>query len=264
MARSAETGAGQSMLPQYYHGLSPFRALFGTGVPVLTYHKLGPRPDGVRLKGMYLSARLFDRQLSELQEAGFQSVGPEGVTRVQDNSKLAVVLTFDDGFRNVLRHGLEPLRRHGFQAIQFLVTDLIGKTNAWEQREGEATEPLMDEAEVRDWLSAGHLIGSHTRSHPWLTRIPIEQAREEITASRKALGDRFGVGVDHFCYPYGDWNEAVRDLVAEAGYRTACTTEPGVNRKGDCPHTLKRFTARYPSRNLKAIWRRVTRRGAGL
>jgi peptidoglycan/xylan/chitin deacetylase (PgdA/CDA1 family) len=67
----------------------------------------------------------------------------------------------------------------------------------------------------------------------------------------------FGRPIQHFCYPYGDWNEAVRDLVADAGYQTACTTQPGVNTAGDSPFALKRFTARYPSRNLKAIWARL-------
>lgn len=42
----------------------------------------------------------------------------------------------------------------------------------------------MDAAAVSDWLGAGHEIGSHTCTHRWLTRIPVEQAREEFGASR--------------------------------------------------------------------------------
>jgi len=118
----------------------------------------------------------------------------------------------------------------------------------------------MDDAQVLNWLAAGHQIGSHTRTHPWLTRLPRAAAREEIASSKKALEDRFSVAVEHFCYPYGDWNESVRDLVVAAGYKTACTTEPGVNTAADSPFALKRFTARYPSRNLKAIWARLRAR----
>ena len=40
-------------------------------------------------------------------------------------------------------------------------------------------------------------------------------------------------------------------------YETACTTEPGINAPGDSPFTLKRFMARYATRNLKAIWKRL-------
>jgi peptidoglycan/xylan/chitin deacetylase (PgdA/CDA1 family) len=245
------------MLPHYYSSLSPFRETFRTGLPVLTYHKLGPRPARVRLKGMYLSRRLFERQMTELQENGFESVSLSAAAAGSASSPNRVVITFDDGFQNVVVHGVDVLARCGYRAIQFLLPDLLGKENTWEQSEGEAADRLMDEAAVRDWLAAGHEIGSHTSTHPWLTRLPPAQAREEIFASRKKLEDRFQLSIRHFCYPYGDWNEAVRELVAEAGYETACTTDHGINVRGDNPHVLKRFTARYPSRNLRAIWQRL-------
>ncbi len=242
-------------LPAYYSTLEPFRAVFQSGNPILTYHKLGPRPSGARLKGMYLSERLFARQLEELRAAGFGNGSLE--TCVGPSAGKRVVITFDDGYVNVLRLGLKPLAKNGFKAIQFLVADLLGKRNEWDVAMGEAPEPMMDAAQVRDWLAAGHDIGSHTLSHPFLAKIPRAQIVEEICASRKKLEDTFGRPIVHFCYPYGDWNESVRDLVKEAGYITACTTNAGVNTRDTSPFELKRFTARYPSRNLKAMWGRV-------
>ncbi|HZF00451.1 MAG TPA: polysaccharide deacetylase family protein [Methylomirabilota bacterium] len=244
-------------MPDYYHSLTPFRKLFETGVPALTYHKLGPRPRSVQLKGLYVGEKLFTRQLAELREAGFSTPPLTQIFPVAGNSQKQIALTFDDGFSNVLRHGLKPLAENKFRAIQFLVADLIGKTNEWEQREGEVREPLMDVAQIREWLAAGHEIGSHTLTHPFLARIPLELVREEIFSSKKKLEDLFGRPVEHFCYPYGDWNETVRDLVIAAGYKTAFTTISGVNTPSDSPFELKRFTARYPSRNLKAAWSRL-------
>ena len=90
-------------------------------------------------------------------------------------------------------------------------------------------------------------------THPRLTQLDLKAAREEICASKRLLEDTFGVPIRHFCYPYGDWNPAIRDLVAEAGYVTACTTEFGVNKPGDSPLSLKRITARYASRNWKNL-----------
>lgn len=246
-----------TVLPHYYSSLGPFRAAFAAGLPILTYHKLGPRPRGVRLRGLYLSAARFDRQLEELRQAGFASV-PLAPALQPPGSCPPIVLTFDDGIGNVLTYGLPILQRHGYRAIQFLVSERLGQTNTWEQAEGEAPARLMDDVQVREWLSAGQWIGSHTRTHPWLTRLPLAAAREQIASSRKDLEDRFGVAVEHFCYPYGDWNERVRDAVAEAGYTTACTVEPGVNRPDTSPWSLKRFTARYPSRSLRTLrewWR---------
>ena len=243
----------------YYTALQPFRCLFQTGVPILMYHKLGPRPSRVRLKGLYLKVSLFVRQLDELRSAGFTAARLAEVPRANDNGKRPVVMTFDDGFRNVWEHGLEPLAQYGFRAIQFLVVDLLGKSNDWEQTLGEVPEPLMDAVQVREWIAAGHEVGSHSLTHPYLTRLSLACAREEISASKKKLEDFFGVAVEHFCYPYGDWNPQVRDLVSEVGYRTACTTDFGVNNSDVSRFELKRITARYRSRNLKTWFGRFNR-----
>ena len=240
-------------LPAYYSRLRPFQDLFAAGLPVLTYHKVGPRPWRTRLKGLYVSPSLFQKQLAELRAAGYETRSLDDVRRSDAPAGRRVVLTFDDGFRNVWEHALAPLARCGYRAIQFLVADRLGRLNDWEIREGEVAEPLMDAAQVRDWLAAGHEIGAHSLTHPRLTQIPLAQAREEISASRKKLEDLFSVAVRHFCYPYGDCNDAVCDLAAEAGYATACTTRFGVNTAATPPYQLNRVTARYPSRNLKTL-----------
>jgi peptidoglycan/xylan/chitin deacetylase (PgdA/CDA1 family) len=211
----------------------------------------------VRLKGLYLSPRLFDRQLADLRAAGFTTGFGEPI-HLNGNSANKISLTFDDGFANVLEHGLKPLARNGFTAIQFLVADLLGGLNRWEIAQGETAERLMDAAQVRAWIAAGHAIGSHGLTHPFLTQIAPARAREEIFASKRKLEDLFGLPVQHFCYPYGDWNPAVRDLVAEAGYQSACTTDFGVNTAATPAFELKRITARYQTLSLKALKARLS------
>jgi peptidoglycan/xylan/chitin deacetylase (PgdA/CDA1 family) len=244
-------------LPSYYSSLAPFRDIFTQGHPFLTYHHVGSRPRGVRIKGLYVSPKLFNSQVVELHEAGFNTTPIDSFINSTAASKKSVCLTFDDGFRDVFENALPVMRRLGFAGIQFLVSDLLGKTNEWQQRAGDVREPIMDAGQVRDWIASGQQIGAHTQTHPRLTQIPSAAAREEIFASKKSLEDRFGIPIDHFCYPYGDWNEPVRDLVIAAGYKSACTTISGVNTPKESRFELKRFTARYPSRNLKAIWSRL-------
>jgi len=244
-------------LPEYYSRLAPFQETFLIGQPILTSHHVGPRRHGARLKGLYVSPKLFGRQMTELKAAGFSTASFSDAAGGGANPQRHVFLTFDDGFRDVFAHALPVLRALGFRAVLFLVSDLIGKTNEWQQRSGDIIEPLMDEARVREWIAAGQEIGAHTCTHPHLTQLTAGRAWEEIAASKKKLEDLFGVPVEHFCYPYGDWNEVVRDLVKAAGYRTACTTNTGVNADNVSPFELMRFTARYPTRNLKAFWRRL-------
>lgn len=239
-------------VPPYYTHLPPFREQFRKGRPILMYHKLGPRPAGARIKGLYISASLFATQMRELHEAGFRSVMPGEPF----GSDPEVCLTIDDGFANVFFHGLPKLVEHQLCAIQYLVSGEIGRYNRWDGPSGEVSAPLMDRGQIREWLSAGQAIGSHTVSHARLTEIPVDRAREEIEASKKALEDMFGVAIEHFCYPYGDWNPAVRDLVREAGYRSACTVSGGLSQPDDDPWSLPRIFVRYPSRSPRALWQR--------
>src|SRR2546426_12427935 len=180
------------------------------GVPVFAYHKIAASPRLTIDPFLYVSSQNFDKQLADLRRAGFTSAGLSEMPIVQHNGMFKAVITFDDGCCNAFENSLEPLARHGYRAMQFLVADFLGRKNEWDIVKGDSPEKLMDEQQVRDWLAAGHEIGSHSSTHPNLRHISAAQAREEISGSKKSLEDRFGIAVQHFCYPYGSWNESVR------------------------------------------------------
>lgn len=114
-----------------------------------------------------------------------------------------VTITFDDGFVSNLEEAAPAMREFDCRAINYLVADRIGKTSDWEAAEGGEARPLMDDAQIRDWLAAGHWIGAHTCTHPRLSRIPRDRAKEEIVSSRKKLEDMFGTAIEHFAYVWG-------------------------------------------------------------
>ena len=244
-------GSQTDSLPAWYHALRPFRAAFDRGLPALMYHKILRPPRDARARGLFVSPALFRRQMRELRAAGFSSAPPGPGT--DGNPDRRILITFDDGFTNVLDHALPALRECGFQAINFLVADLLGRHNAWETAAGERSDPLMEAAQVRDWLAAGQLIGSHSLTHPRLGQLPLADARREIFDSRKKLEDRFGVAIEHFCYPYGNFSPAVRDLVVEAGYATGCSVEVGLNTAATDRFALKRFLVRHHQPGLLAL-----------
>ena len=222
------------MMPDHYFRLCPFVRLFETGLPILLYHKMGKAPLLARRKGLFVSRDLLSRQLAELTRAGFR-FGKPG----EPDAGRQIIITFDDGYASCCEHGMPVLAAFACKAIQFLVTGRIGKTNDWD----ETGEPIVDQSQVRDWLAAGHLIGSHSITHPDLTRLRERDAREEIIASRKWLEDTFGVAVSHFSYPFGACDERIVGIVKESGYLTAVTTEFGVNDSETNTYRLRRILA---------------------
>lgn len=246
-----------TLLPQIFLGGAQ-RRLCAEGVPVFTWHYLGAAPANAADPFLYVSAARFGEQLAALRAAGFRSASLDEISAPSADAR--AVLTFDDGAVNVLRHGLAPLAEHGFRAIQFLVAAQLGGCNEWDTVHGAAPEPLMDAVQVREWLAAGHEIGSHSLTHRNLTKLDEAAAREQITASKQRLEDTLGVPVRHFCYPHGQWNERVRALVAEAGYATACTTGFGVNTTATPRHTLLRIQPLSSGELLGKVVHRLTKR----
>jgi len=246
-------------LPYIFMG-SAQRRLASTGVPVFAWHKIADPPPATTDPFLYVSPRVFDQQLRSLRAAGFASTGLSEARNAPTMPQPKAVLTFDDGFENVLENGLPLLLRHGWVAIQFLVAGCLGGRNEWDVAKGDVPAALMDTSQVRTWLSAGMEIGSHSLTHRNLRRLDLPAAREEISGSKKALEDRFGVTIQHFCYPYGSWNESVRDLVREAGYLTASTLRFGVNSPLTPPLELRRIYSLSSREMLAKIRNRLARK----
>jgi peptidoglycan/xylan/chitin deacetylase (PgdA/CDA1 family) len=100
---------------------------------------------------------------------------------------------------------------------------------------------LVNWDEVREISRQGHDIGSHTLSHRPLTQLCEVDARKEIFESRAALSRKIGKEVVGFSYPRGEWNQAVANLVAQAGYSYAVTTQYGRNRNSADLYRLTRL-----------------------
>ena len=234
------------------------------GILILMYHKIGAPPRGSRLHDLYVSPRDLDRQLAEFAAARLRPVAYGDALETVEAGGTGFCLSFDDAFANVFDHGLPVLQRHGLKAMLFVVAGLIGARDEWDHAIGEPPQAPMGDSQVRAWLAAGHEIGAHTLTHPALANVDPARARAEIFDGKKRLEDRFGVPVRHFCYPYGSYNPAVRDLVAEAGYTTACAaaTSPGTfgaNRPGVHPLELRRVMACNRPSFPHAVARKVAR-----
>jgi len=91
---------------------------------------------------------------------------------------------------------------------------------------------------------SGISFGSHTRTHPNLKQLPIQEAEEELVASKKAIADATGRPVDTLAYPYGAYNAAVRHL-ATRHFRLACSTHLGFVKQDSDLFALERIEMYY-------------------
>jgi peptidoglycan/xylan/chitin deacetylase (PgdA/CDA1 family) len=182
---------------------------------ILLYHSIG----GGASHSVQLST--FEHQMEMLARC-FTMVRlrdlPEAMASASADTNLACV-TFDDGYQDNYTHALPVLERLGIKSTFFIATSFLGQS--FPTFAGEL--PMMTAAQVRDLAALGHEIGAHTVTHPKLTKVPLETAREEIQTSKHFLEDTLQSEIVSFAYPKGDYNKAVETLVRSLGFELGVT-----------------------------------------
>lgn len=135
--------------------------------------------------------------------------------------------------------------------IERLKTFSAEQRNAVMSRMAEYISPGLDTADTIDatmtWdeidrmVCRGVTIGSHTLSHPILTRISRSEAQREITESKRVLERKLRRECGLFAYPNSEWSLRVRDQVAQAGYAMAFAYGPGVWTRDSDPFVIPRI-----------------------
>jgi peptidoglycan/xylan/chitin deacetylase (PgdA/CDA1 family) len=146
----------------------------------------------------------------------------------------AVAVTFDDAYRSIHRLALPVLRDLGVPATVFAPTAYIGTDRAMSWPGIDALFPPGQDGELlpMSWqdltelADAGWEIGSHSSSHPRLTRLGDEELRRELEASRAEIEQRLDRPCPSLAYPYGDVDPRVIAAVGAAGYATGANGRP--------------------------------------
>lgn len=212
-------------------------------IPILMYHQIDePPPRGTALRGLIVAPSSFAWQMRMLRLLGYKGVSMRDLEPYLNGEKRGKVvgLTFDDGYQNNVQHALPTLKRNGFTATCYCVSNMIGGSNAWDLGKVAQTR-LMTHSDWQQWLSAGMDVGSHTQDHADLNTLNDAEARTQISQSKHKLERALACEVRHFCYPYGHYSSQHAQMALEAGYATATTTQRGRVRPGDASMTLRRI-----------------------
>lgn len=228
-------------------------------IPILTYHQIAPAPArGAPFRGLSVAPAAFARQMAVLKLLGYRGLSMGRLLPYLQGEKAGKVvgITFDDGYLNNLTHALPTLQRHGFGSTCYVVSQLLGKTNVWDQAVGVAQTPLMDASQLRAWVAGGQEVGAHTRHHVHLTQTDAAVGLSEISQCQRELESIVQAPVQHFCYPYGEFAPEHALMVVQAGYCTATTTRRGRCQANEDLMRLPRVPV-VRSTTLPSLWLKV-------
>ncbi len=197
-----------------------------SGVQMLTYHRIN---DDLAPGAMVMPVKKFEAEMKYIAEIRNEGTVPFPSTSLGAGGD-SPLITFDDGWRDNYINAFPILKKYGLKATIFLTASKITFGD----------DLYLTRAQVKEMAEYGIEFGAHTITHPHLTQIPLEEAKKEIEVSKKIISELIGHDVNSFCYPYGEYNEEIKNLVKNAGFKCAFTEKVGRNSEKDDPFELRR------------------------
>lgn len=202
---------------------------------ILAYHVIGDVARKHDPHNLAVSADAFRAQVASLRARGYSFVSMAELGRRLPDARGLCALTFDDGADDELP-GL--LRELGVPGTLYVCPGLLGVPHPF--LAPAAGVRLLTGEEITALGARGEIeLGSHTLLHTALDAAGAEQARLEMTESKRALEALAGMEVTSFAYPNCGYSPACPAAARAAGYATAVTCGP---RGSLAPFELRRVT----------------------
>lgn len=196
----------------------------GKGIPVLMYHKVWPG----RNDDLTISPERLREQWMYLKGEGYTTLSIGEYLEIAKGQKQAprkaVLITFDDGYRNNLTYAYPLLKELGWNATFFIITNSI--EGVTEPVDHEAEQKMTPE-ELKSLDPATVQLGMHGYAHRNLGKIGIEEMERELTNSVNAFSNSGLQFAKVFAYPYGgrpsdkETLNKVKELMTASGIEAA-------------------------------------------
>ncbi len=228
---------------------------------VLMYHKINDEPENP----VTVPVSLFDEQLAQLGELGYTPVSLDDVFAYYvDDAPLpprAVLITFDDGYRDNLENAVPVLQRHGYPAVLFVPIGYLDGPRPLPHEEHLAGRGIRNRTlqweDLAALEAAGVRVESHGIGHRPLADLEVDEAAREITLSKLRLEEALGRPVRAFAYVKGSeahYRLVHLSLLKQAGYQLAFTSISGANGPSTDPLQLHRYNVEpFPERTFELV-----------
>jgi peptidoglycan/xylan/chitin deacetylase (PgdA/CDA1 family) len=228
---------------------------------VLMYHKV----NDVAGNPVTVPIGVFEEQMAELRELGYPVVGLDAVlAHYMDGAELppgATLITFDDGYRDILQHALPVLQRHSYPAVLFAPLGFVGEPRPLPHEKRFAAKGIvnrtLDWGELRELEAGGVRIECHGISHRALAELAVDEATREIALAKLRLEERLGREVKAFAYAKGSeahFGPVHVSLVRQAGYELGFTSVSGPNGPRSDRFRLHRYNVEpYSERTFELV-----------
>jgi peptidoglycan/xylan/chitin deacetylase (PgdA/CDA1 family) len=214
-----------------------------TALPVLLYHSIDDDPPGW-IAPFTVSRREFANQLDAIVGSGRVPVtSAQVITALRDGKPVpadAVVVTFDDGFRDFATAALPELIRRDIPVTLYATTGALAPMN----RSLLPHARMLTLRQLPELAGAGVEFGAHTHRHPQLDTLRAPDVMAELTLPKQILENVLGSEVDLLAYPHGYSSPEVRSLTEQAGYRGAFAVRNAFSHDADDPFRVARLTVR--------------------
>ena len=149
-------------------------------IPILIYHSISNDESSLSL-----SINEFEKHIIYLKDRNFKTINFD---QINSAKKKQIIITFDDGYKDLISCVLPILKKNNFNATCFIVSSLLGKKNLWDVgKKNFVQKDLMNLSDTREWIDNGMFIGSHSHNHLDLTSLNIDKITDELTYSKKNI-----------------------------------------------------------------------------
>ena len=163
----------------------------------------------------------------ELLKRNFKVIKSDYFGELKSNKK-HVILTFDDGFENLIENAVPILTEKNLPFTIFFITNYFGKKPGWQIPEyhSDKHQKIMTIDQMSSIPKDLLTVGSHTVNHNKLTDLNDEEINFELSESKIILEKLIGENVKTISFPNGEYNNSIVKKCFEIGYKRVFTIEP--------------------------------------